>query len=152
MTRKPGAKALVIHKGKILLVLRDNNPNISYPNTWNMPGGGIEEGETPKESLIRELQEEINFTPSSVISLGTTTYTDGNIVHRFYVPVSDNELPTIHLGHEGQKIGWFTPEELLKLNVSPHSFIYFTAHEQDIKEIISGTYDFVPRHDVLDSE
>lgn len=150
MVRKPGAKAVVIYKEKILLILRDNNPNIAYPNTWNTPGGGIEEGETPEEALVRELQEEIGLAPSLVINLGTTTYTDDSIVHRFYVPVTNSEFPSIHLGHEGQKIDWFTFEELLTLNVSPHSFLYYTTHEQDIKEIISGKYDFTPRHDVLD--
>ena len=152
MARKPGAKAIVIYNGKILLVLRDNNPAIAHPNTWNTPGGGIEEGESPEEALVRELQEEIGLTPSSVISLGTTTYTDGSLVHRFYVPVADDEFASIHLVGEGQKIGWYTFEELLELNVSPYSFVYYTTHEQDIKEIISGKYDFTPRHDVLDIE
>ena len=151
MSRKPGAKAIVIYKGKILLVLRDNNPAIAHPNTWNTPGGGIEEDETPEEALTRELQEEIGLTPSSVVGLGTTTYKDGSLVHRFYVPVTDNEFTQIHLVGEGQRISWFTLEELFKLNVSPHSFVYYTTHEQDIKEIISGTYDFIPRHDVLDT-
>lgn len=152
MTRKPGAKALVTHEGKILLILRDDNPNIAYPNTWNMPGGGIEGDETPEESVVRELKEEINLTPSSVIDLGTTTYTDGSVVSRFHVPVTDDELSSIRLEHEGQKIGWFTLEELLELNVSPHSLVYFTTHEQAIKEIVSGIYDFIPRHDTLNSQ
>ncbi len=152
MARKPGAKAIVIYKGKILLMLRDNNPAIAYPNTWNTPGGGIEEGESPEEALVRELQEEIGLTPSSVINLGTTTYIDGSLVHRFYIPVTDDELALIHLVGEGQKIGWFTLEELFKLNVSPHSFVYYTTHKRDIEEIISGKYDFTPRHDVLDIE
>ncbi|NQV90488.1 NUDIX domain-containing protein [Candidatus Uhrbacteria bacterium] len=150
--RKPGAKAIVVYQDKILLVLRDDNPAIAYPNTWNTPGGGIEEGESPEEALVRELQEEICMTPSSVINLGTTTYTDGSLVHRYYVPVTEEEFPQIRLGNEGQRIGWFTLEELLKLNVSPHSFVYYKTHEQDIKEILFGNYHFVPRHDVLESE
>ena len=137
MPRKHGVKALVIHKEKILLVLRDNIPTIAHPNTWNMPGGGIEEGESPEQALVRELEEEINLNPSSLINLGTTAYTDGNLVHRFHVPVTDKELPLIRLGNEGQKIGWFTLDELFKLNVSPHSFVYCATHEQDIRQILS---------------
>ncbi len=102
--------------------------------------------------MVRELEEEINLTPSSVINLGTTGYTDGSLVHRFYIPVTEEEFPSIRLGNEGQKIGWFTLEKLLKLNVSPHSFVYYTTHEQDIRQILSGNYDFAPRHDVLDVE
>lgn len=152
MARKPGAKALVVYKGKILLVLRDDSPTIPFPNTWNTPGGGIEEIETPEEAMVRELEEEIRLTPSSVINLGTTRYTDGSVVHRFCVPVTDEEFPSIRLGNEGQKIGWFTLEELLELKVSPHSFAYYATHEQDIRQILSGDFDFVPRHDVLEIE
>ncbi len=48
MIRKPGAKAIVVYKDKLCLVLRDNNPAIAHPNKWNTPGGAIEEGEPRK--------------------------------------------------------------------------------------------------------
>ncbi len=143
MSRKPGVKAVVIHEGKILLVLRDNIPTISYPNTWNTPGGGIDEGESPKEAIVRELQEEINLLPKEVIDTGTTTYTDGSVVHRFFVPVSDQEFSSIYLVSEGQKIGWFTLDELFQLEVSPHSMVYYKAHEQQIPDLLDGKRDFV---------
>lgn len=152
MARKPGAKAIVVYQKKILLVLRDNIPTIPHPNTWNTPGGAIEDGESPKEAMIRELQEEVHLTPSSVISMGTTTYTDESVVYRFFVPVTDEEFSTIRLGNEGQKIGWFTYDELLALNVSPHSFIYYTTHEKDIREILSGKRNFALRHETLEIE
>ena len=148
MAKKPGAKALVVYGGKILLVLRDNIPTIANPNKWNTPGGGVEEGETPEEGLIRELKEEVNLIPSMIKELGTTTYSDGSIVYRFYVPVTDEEFANIRLGNEGQKLDWFTMDEILQLDQSPNSFIYFQAHEQDIKNILSGHSDFVPRHDI----
>ena len=148
MAKKPGAKALVVYGGKILLVLRDNIPTIANPNKWNTPGGGVEEGETPEEGLIRELKEEVNLIPSMIKELGTTIYSDGSIVYRFYVPVTDEEFANIRLGNEGQKLDWFTMDEILQLDQSPNSFIYFQAHEQDIKNILSGHSDFVPRHDI----
>ena len=43
------------------MVLRDNIPTIAYPNTWNTPGVGIENGESPREAIVRELQEEIDL-------------------------------------------------------------------------------------------
>jgi len=37
-------------------------------NTWQFPQGGIDKGETPKEALLRELQEEIGCNSVDVIA------------------------------------------------------------------------------------
>lgn len=47
--------------GKLLIYLRDNKPTISFPNHWDFFGGIMEEGETPEQTLVRELQEEIGI-------------------------------------------------------------------------------------------
>lgn len=136
--RKPGSKAIVFNSGKICLVLRDNNPAIPHPNKWNSPGGGIEEGETPLEGIKRELKEEIDLDPSEVISAGTTIYSDGSLVYRFFCPVTDEERVAIKLISEGQKLEWFTLEECLELadrgEFSPYMARYFDRNQELIKE------------------
>jgi len=37
-------------------------------NSWQFPQGGIDKGETPKEALLRELQEEIGCSSVEVIA------------------------------------------------------------------------------------
>ncbi len=76
---KPAAKALVIFEGRFVLVQRDNRPDILNPNKWNLPGGQIEEGESPEQAIARELHEEIALSPSQISSMGTTLYTQANI-------------------------------------------------------------------------
>ena len=44
-----------------LVVKRNENDNL-YPGAWEFPGGHLEDGETIKEGLKRELLEEIGFT------------------------------------------------------------------------------------------
>ena len=45
---------LIIRKGKVLAV-KDSRYHL-----FTLPGGRIEEGETPKESFARELNEELS--------------------------------------------------------------------------------------------
>lgn len=47
--------------GKLLIYLRDDKPGISSPNHWDLFGGIMEEGETPEQTLVRELKEEIGI-------------------------------------------------------------------------------------------
>jgi 8-oxo-dGTP diphosphatase len=41
------------------LQLRDNRPDIAAPGTWSLFGGMIQEGETPVETIKREIAEEL---------------------------------------------------------------------------------------------
>ncbi len=49
---RDGCRAIIIEEGKILLTHELNS------GWWLIPGGGIEEGETPEECVIREVEEE----------------------------------------------------------------------------------------------
>jgi len=44
---------------RLLIYLRDNKPEIPFPNHWDLFGGHVEEGEAPEEALVRELKEEL---------------------------------------------------------------------------------------------
>ncbi len=47
--------------GEMLFYMRDNKPDIPFPNHWDLFGGHVEEGETPDEALVREVKEELNI-------------------------------------------------------------------------------------------
>lgn len=45
------------NQNQILCALR--SPEMSMPNSWEFPGGKIEENEKPEEALVREIKEEL---------------------------------------------------------------------------------------------
>jgi len=56
------AQALLFDReGKLLVYLRDDKPNLPFPNHWDLFGGHVEAGETPEQALCREVREEIGF-------------------------------------------------------------------------------------------
>lgn len=61
--RTVGARALVIHEEKVLLVKH------TYIPGWYTIGGGVEAGESGLQALIRELKEEAGIIPTQLPTL-----------------------------------------------------------------------------------
>ena len=45
---------------------------IDTPGAWQMPQGGIDKGETPRDAALRELAEEVGLAPETVSIEGET--------------------------------------------------------------------------------
>ena len=117
---KKASKALIYKNKEYLLQLRDDKPNIPYPNCWSFFGGGIDNNETPWKALQRELQEELNWIPKKGQFLNKIFDTKSNCFnYLFAVPFEDDKKVLI-LG-EGKAKEWFTLEEIKNNNnLSPN--------------------------------
>lgn len=49
--------AIIVSKGKVFATQRGYG---EFKDGWEFPGGKIEEGETPKEAIVREIKEELD--------------------------------------------------------------------------------------------
>ncbi len=111
---------LVNQEGKILLV-RDAGKldHKGADGKWDFPGGRMDQGETPHEGLLRELQEELGLslehvqieTPIHVGLWGAGGDVLNNpIVGIFYV-VRLIGNPDIHLSSEHTELRWVDPRQ-----------------------------------------
>ncbi len=65
--------AAVLEKdGRIIIARRGAGDPLA--DKWELPGGKVEEGESPELCLARELREEFNLTVTVGECLGTSTY------------------------------------------------------------------------------
>lgn len=56
-----GAKAALLLGPRLLILQRDDLPHIGHPGLWDLPGGGREGRESPRETLARETREEVGL-------------------------------------------------------------------------------------------
>lgn len=102
-------------KHQVLLLLRDNISSIPYPNMWDIPGGLVEENETPEQTIVREMKEEIGMDLTG-FELYKITDFDDRIEHTFK-KFCELDIDTIQL-KEGQKLQWFSLDEIIELPVA----------------------------------
>ena len=74
--QRVAAYALVVRNGNVLLTR--NSARGPHPGTWTLPGGGIDHGEDPRTSVVREVREETGLacTPGEVLDV-TSTHFEG---------------------------------------------------------------------------
>jgi 8-oxo-dGTP diphosphatase len=117
-----GAKLALFLGPDLLVIRRDDKPDIPYPGHWDLPGGGREGDETPLRCALRETREEVGLILTPDLINWTVSYQRPRGTVWFFaahVPASWENKVTF--GSEGQ--GWklMPPEVYLKHPLSvPH--------------------------------
>jgi len=108
MKRKGTSVIFVNDKRQVLLFLRDDKPGIPYRNIWDVPGGHVDNDETPEQCIVREMKEEMDLNLEEFQLFSVMEFTD-RIEYTFWKK-ADLDIEKINL-HEGQKLKWFTEIE-----------------------------------------
>jgi double-stranded uracil-DNA glycosylase len=58
LSLRPAVRALVVDRDERTLLVRFDWPN---KTVWALPGGGIDQGESPEKAIVRELAEEVGL-------------------------------------------------------------------------------------------
>ena len=97
MEKRISSRAIIIYDGCLLTMFRrkikDDGSKKEY---YVIPGGGLEEGETLEENVIRELFEEFNVKVKVLGYLGKEEH-ESTIEHYFHCEIVEG---TPHLGGE----------------------------------------------------
>ena len=101
-----GCKIALFCEDKLLTILRDDNSNIPYPNTWELPGGGREGDESPFECVAREVYEELGIHLTENCLLWSKVYPsmlfEGKQSVFMVGQLSQEQFDNINFGDEGQ--------------------------------------------------
>jgi 8-oxo-dGTP diphosphatase len=112
------ACALIDTDGRILLAQRPEGKSLA--GLWEFPGGKVEPGETPEETLIRELDEELGVVTKvaclAPLTFASHSYEQFHLLMPLYVCRRFEGIP---YGREGQAIKWVRPQALRDYPMPP---------------------------------
>jgi 8-oxo-dGTP diphosphatase len=112
------ACALVDADGRVLLAQRP--PGKPMAGLWEFPGGKVEAGETPEQTLIRELEEELGIVVHEAclapLTFASHSYPEFHLLMPLYVCRRWDGLVT---AREGQNLTWVRPNRLRDYPMPP---------------------------------
>ena len=120
------AYGVLVHDDKVALV-RSSNPH-HVPPLWWLPGGGIDFGESPEDTLLREFVEETGLEVKDPVLLGVSSDVrrrdNGDRIHTvriiYRVTKAGGELQ--HEVHgTTDHAGWFELAALDTLNLADYA-------------------------------
>ncbi|HMF67710.1 MAG TPA: (deoxy)nucleoside triphosphate pyrophosphohydrolase [Phyllobacterium sp.] len=112
------ACALVDADGRVLLTQRPEGKSLA--GLWEFPGGKVDPGETPEESLIRELHEELGIIvkPACLapLTFASHTYETFHLLMPLFICRRYEGIPR---GVEGQVLKWVRPKDMRDYPMPP---------------------------------
>jgi 8-oxo-dGTP diphosphatase len=112
------ACALIDSDGRVLIAQRPEGKVMA--GLWEFPGGKVEAGERPEESLIRELNEELGIVVKeeclAPLTFASHVYPDFHLLMPLYVC---RRWQGFVQGRENQQLKWVRPLELRNYPMPP---------------------------------
>lgn len=83
----------MIYKGDKILFLKRSLDDDFHPGTWSLPGGGVEEGESSVEAVVREVKEELNLElkKETCYLVEKVKTGEGNLIHYYQCSINYGE-------------------------------------------------------------
>ena len=112
------ACALIDADGRVLLAERPAGKTMA--GLWEFPGGKVEAGERPEETLIREMKEELSIVIRepclAPLTFASHAYPDFHLLMPLYVC---RRWEGIVRAQERQRLAWVRPNKLREYKMPP---------------------------------
>jgi len=132
-----GAVAIAVREGRMLVIRRSRH--VVAPGVYCFPGGGIEDGETEEDALIRECHEEVGVRLKPLRRLWECT-TAWKVHLAWWLAEIDPNAEPVANPREVASIHWFTAEEMAALpNLLP-------SNKEFLDLVLSGAIVLVESH------
>ncbi len=106
-----GAKLALFIDDMLLVIRRDDRPDLPWPGYLDLPGGGKDPGETPEDCVLRETREEVGLALRADQLVWRRYYPDDPTPAWFFAAhLPRSAASDIRFGSEGQEWALMAPE------------------------------------------
>ncbi|MGH3001486.1 MAG: NUDIX domain-containing protein [Gaiellaceae bacterium] len=126
----PGVQGLLERDGRLLLARRANEPRRGH---WDIPGGFVDEAESPAEGLRREFREEtgLDVEPVELLRIDIEPYDGRHVFSVTWIVRGEGEPAA---ADDVDELRWFGPDELPEEMAFPGQLLvlrdWAARHEQ----------------------
>jgi len=113
--------AIILNENKEILFTQRSLNDDFLPGYWELPGGGIDYGETPQEALIREIKEECGLGIEIIKPVAANSYfiRDTQRIEITFLCKVINPSD-IKLSHEHSAYKWLKTTEINTIKVTDY--------------------------------
>ena len=131
-----GAKLALFLGSDLLVIRRDDRPDIPWPDHWDLPGGGREGDESPEECALRETREEVGLSvPMDRLGYSVRYRRPHGWVWFFAAHLPAEAVHDVRLGNEGQEWLLMAPGTYI---AHPRAVPHFATRLREYLEAAEG--------------
>lgn len=110
--------AAVLRAGDRVLLCHRSAGRRWYPDVWDLPGGHVDDGESPAAALVRELREELGIVVAEPAGPPWREVVTDGVHMRIWVLEEWTGTPVNVAPDEHDAVGWFDAARLAELRLA----------------------------------